>query len=220
MTYLDLAILQKKMKRPEDARKSYDGALQIQEKLVAEFPSVADYHGDMGSALLGLARLLYDQGSVGSHKQASQYMRQAIREHRLAWESNRQNFEYRKALTADYTVLLAALLGLNWHAEAAAAAAELPEVFPEDAPEYLRAAQCLALCASRADADKKLDDARRRELVDTYGRKAVALIEGAIKRGFKNAQDLKNTPNYNSLRQRDDFKQVLHDLERGALEVS
>ena len=75
------------------------------------------------------------------------------------------------------------------------------------------------MCASKADADKKLDDARRRELVDTYGRKAVALIEGAIKRGFKNASDLKNNPNYDSLRQRDDFKQVLHDLERGAAEV-
>jgi eukaryotic-like serine/threonine-protein kinase len=220
MAHLDLAMLQKKMKRPEDARKSYDRALEIQEKLVAEFPRVVDYRGDLGSALLGLGRLLYDQGTVKSQKEASQHMKKAIAEHRLAWEANRQNFEFRNALTADYTVLLAALLRLGWHADAGAVAVELPQVFPDDAPEYLRAAQCLALCAGQARADKQLDNARRQELADAYGRKAVVLIEGAIRQGFKNAQDLKNNPNYNSLRQRDDFKQVLHDLERGAVEVS
>jgi hypothetical protein len=138
----------------------------------------------------------------------------------VAWNSNRRNAKFRAELVQDFRLLIAALLALGQHSElpkyseTAEVAAELVRAIPEDYDAYLDAAACLSDCAARAMQDKRLTEEQRKALADEYSRKAVEFIQGGIKKGFKKFKELRDSPTYNPIRDREDFKKLLHDLEQ------
>jgi tetratricopeptide (TPR) repeat protein len=86
----------------------------------------------------------------------------------------------------------------------AVAAADLLAEMAQTAGVSYDAARAFALCASVADSDEtKEKDALR----------AVELFRQAVDRGFKNVKLLKTDPTLNALRQRDDFRRLLRELE-------
>ena len=63
-----------------------------------------------------------------------------------------------------------------------------------------RAAACLARCAGLAEKDKNLSSADREKLVNDYADRAVALLRQAIAHGFKDADYLRRTADFEPLR--------------------
>src|SRR5262249_3351495 len=132
---------------------------------------------------------------------------------RAALQANPSHPDYREFLRNDYATLADVLLDLGDHAGAGAAAEEMPRLYPERPEEYLRAADYLALCTSLARSDGRLPEGQRRELGEKYARRAVELLREAVRHGFKDVKELKAAPVYEELHDREDFQELLRDLE-------
>jgi hypothetical protein len=64
-----------------------------------------------------------------------------------------------------------------------------------------------------ADQDAQLNEARRKELAQSYADRALALLRQAVARGYKDAAHMKQNPNLQPLRAREEFKTLLAELE-------
>jgi hypothetical protein len=71
----------------------------------------------------------------------------------------------------------------------------------------------LSLCIPVAQKDAKLTEARRKELTQSYGDRAMQMLQQAIDKGYKDAANLKKDKDLDPLRQRGDFKNLLAQLE-------
>ncbi len=100
-------------------------------------------------------------------------------------------------------VALAILLTKNDPPKARQAAELLAEL-AKDADNYYSAARGFALLSASGDKEAREKDARR----------AVELFRQAVAKGFKNVAFIKQFQALDSLRDRDDFKQLLADLEK------
>ncbi len=109
-------------------------------------------------------------------------------------------------------VRAAALARRGKPADAAATADKLADLAPTNGPSLYNAVCGHALAASASE-----DGAKAKE---QYAARAVALLGKAHEVGYfkdrKNIERLKSDGDLDALRQRDDFKQLLADLERGA----
>jgi tetratricopeptide (TPR) repeat protein len=86
----------------------------------------------------------------------------------------------------------------------AIAAAEMLADMAKSADDLYNASCTFALCVLIADSDEsKEKDAVR----------AVTLLRQAVNMGFKDVKQLKTDPDLNALRQRDDFRRLLRELE-------
>src|SRR5205085_11395512 len=90
-----------------------------------------------------------------------------------------------------YNITLAmTFVALGDHAAAARLAAAQADtlaglgVSPLVATDTYNAACCLALCAPLAANDPALDDGRRRERAESYGRRAVELLRQSFVKGY------------------------------------
>ena len=60
--------------------------------------------------------------------------------------------------------------------------------------------------------DEELGAEEKHETVDKYGRRAVELLKRAIELGFQGTDKLKTEADLESLRSRDDFKDLVQSL--------
>jgi hypothetical protein len=97
-------------------------------------------------------------------------------------------------------------------AAAADAAQQLPRFAPDDPDQYSLAAWNLALCAALVSQDPNRPEAEREARKQGYARQAVELLRAAVERGFQNREELKSA-DYDVLRGRDDFQELLRRLE-------
>jgi hypothetical protein len=102
------------------------------------------------------------------------------------------------------------------HAEAAAAADELPKIFPNRWEEPFYAAEFLARCMRLAEKDAMLAGEKRRELMKTYEGRAVALLRTAIANGYRDAAALENNPAFAALQDCKEFQDLLRQLREKA----
>src|SRR5262249_47169136 len=106
----------------------------------------------------------------------------------------------------DYLLVLGQIRqGLADHARLAATADELARFGYDPAKDNYNAACMLCSCATLADKDNQFADARRRELAQRYVDRALALLRQAIALGFKDAAHLKEDPDLEPLRAREEF---------------
>jgi tetratricopeptide (TPR) repeat protein/energy-coupling factor transporter ATP-binding protein EcfA2 len=97
-----------------------------------------------------------------------------------------------------------ALVRRKEYAKAVQAAEKLAGI-AEKARELYNAACAFALCVPLADKD----EAKERLAI-----RAVELLRQAVAKGYKNIANMKQDADLDALRQRDDFKKVLADLEK------
>jgi tetratricopeptide (TPR) repeat protein len=109
---------------------------------------------------------------------------------------NRTRFRLQRAL---------ALARLKDHARATAEADDLARAKDAPAGALYDLACVFALSTAAAGEDRKLGE--------TYARRAVALLRRALARGYKDIEHLKKDSDLDALRSRDDFQQLLTDLE-------
>jgi tetratricopeptide (TPR) repeat protein len=216
--------------RPRQAEPLYREALAIQSKLVAGYPRVPAYRNARGQTLNLLTGLLVERGgfsekeqvaglvgraawgpalpALGPVLQAQAALREArsclelaIADHGTALETDRKNEAYRERLRSDHLLQAVVLLRLGEPAAAAAQAEKLTGLFPSSATDHVLAARLLAESASRPGPGQE----RR-------ARRAVELLEKAVKLGFRDARQLSTWPVYAPLRDRDDFQKLLARL--------
>jgi hypothetical protein len=196
-----------------ELRRSFGQALAIQEKLITQYPEVTEYHADLAITHFNLGYILLQQNIVWAGKQALPHFKESIVQDSFARKGNPQNTAIHDRMVKEYKFLLGLLLGLQMHAEAAKTAAELVQTFPGDYHELLRAAQCLALCVDKAKADKTLSEQQRLGLAEDYGNQAVNYLRNAVLKGLNDAKEV-NAPEYNSLRERADFKKIIEEIKK------
>ena len=70
-------------------------------------------------------------------------------------------------------------------------------------------------CVRLADKDAKLDKAKAKALAESYANRAQELLRQAVVvHGFRNVTSLKQDPNLAPLREREEFKKLLAELEK------
>jgi len=208
-THRMLGILLSRTQRPEDAGEAFLKARGSLETLVAAFPEAPEYQSALGCAGDDLALLALARGQLDA---ARHELSQALTHHGKAWLADESDRFRRECLLRDYTNLATVHRRLKEPAAAADAAKQLTRLAPDDPDQYSLAAWNLALCAALVSQDPNSTEAEREARKQSYARQAVELLRGAMERGFKNIDELKSA-DYDLLRGRDDFQELLRRLE-------
>jgi tetratricopeptide (TPR) repeat protein len=209
-TQQNLADQLKDMGRAKEAEAAFRDALARFESLVAEFPTVTHYQCLLATTLYGLAELARDRKE---HATVRQLLEQARPYLQKALGDYPRDSYYRQAFCYHRELLAATLLELGDHAGAAVAAADLARIAFEPANDAYKAACFLARCIGLAQKDKALPQVQRQELARSYGDQAVQTLRQALAKGYKDIAHLQKDKDLEPLRDRDDFKKLLAEVE-------
>jgi serine/threonine protein kinase/tetratricopeptide (TPR) repeat protein len=207
-TYTHLAAAFVAQGKKSEAEQAYLMALPDQRKLAADFAKVAGYHNDLVVTLGALAELqAWPHDAVPLLEEA--------RKHALA----ALDVSHHKDPTARrlYPNVLAHLVNVHLarrnHLNLAAIAEEGADCGRHPPNDTYVSARVLCRCAMLAEKDAQLTDSERRDLIQRYADRALAQLQKAVGRGFKDAARMKNDPELQPLRARPAFKQLLAELE-------
>ena len=98
------------------------------------------------------------------------------------------------------------------------AAEKLRDLGWDPAGNAYDAACGLARCIPIVEKDVQADPERPKQQIRFFGDQALAMLRTAIAKGYKNAAHMKKDKNLDPLRQREDFKKLLGELEVKAKE--
>jgi serine/threonine protein kinase/tetratricopeptide (TPR) repeat protein len=208
--YVQLGLTLNDIHRPKDAEALFKDARAIQEQLVTDFPQVPDYRNELAGTLVNLAFL---------HKQRREFdaavklLEEALPHHQAALKVNAKQPTYRQYYRNNLWNLAECRLGLADHARLAATADEFARFGYDPGNDTYSAAVFLCRCVTLADKDAQLDEAKRKELAQSYADRALALLQQAVARGFKDAAHMRKDPALEPLRAREEFRKLLADLE-------
>jgi peroxiredoxin/tetratricopeptide (TPR) repeat protein/tRNA A-37 threonylcarbamoyl transferase component Bud32 len=122
---------------------------------------------------------------------------------------------YRATLRVPYYAQLIAMeRRLGDHHALAQTAEELCTDFADSPVENYNAATYLALCASLAARDGHLSQSERHNQAHAYADRAMAVLHQAVDHGYKNANQLASNRDLDSLRQRQDFRELVAEMRR------
>jgi hypothetical protein len=71
----------------------------------------------------------------------------------------------------------------------------------------------LAQCVPVVEKDDKLDAAKRQAEMAIYADQAMAMLRDAVAKGYKDIEHMKKDKDLDALREREDFKKVVAELE-------
>ncbi len=214
-SYHNLFAVLTGLKRWPEAPKAFDKAYAIRQRLVTEFPDVADYQCDLGDTLAAGAR---SEKSRGQWSNARKLVEMAIGHHLAAFKANDKNARYKNGLYHDYNTLAECLVELGEHRDAVKAAAELPKLYPTGNHAQFTAARLIAFCATLAGKDARLNAIERAILLQTYGASAMEKLGEEKRNGQLTADVLRQDIVFEPLRPRNDFQQLLSELDSSSPE--
>jgi serine/threonine protein kinase/Tfp pilus assembly protein PilF len=220
LAHNNLASLMNALDRQGETYKSRRRVIVLQEKLATAFPKVPAYRASLARSCDALARQLDE---LGESEEALRCAADAVRHQQAVVALKPGDLA---SLQTSYTYgmsRLEMLVNGGDHAAAVKAVTETVDAFDgtkvpaglKFRREDQRLAAFLARCVRLAEKDDKLPDARRKELTQGYGDQAMALLRQARSAGFRDVAYLK-TRDFDSLRGREDFRQMLRDLEAAA----
>jgi tetratricopeptide (TPR) repeat protein len=208
MQYANLGTLLNATGPSAEAEKAWRRLVDVRRQLADDFRGEPAYASELARAEHLLAAHLSEHGGG---KEARTLLESAVRHQRDALKAAPTELN-RKALVLHSAGLTELLLRQRDHAAAAAALAGLLEQVPADWPKRAQAAAHLARCAALAREDKNLSEAERQRRAAEYGDRAMRQLQEAVRHGFKDRDYLKKTEDFNVLRDRADFKELLDTL--------
>jgi hypothetical protein len=208
-----LGILLAGLGKGDDTEREYGAAIKEYERLAGEQPQVSDYRTGLAGSLGNLAML---RNKAKEWREARKLLERAAPHHAAALKAAPRNVIYRRFFRNNLTALLESLLALGDHAAAAQAARKLTALAFEPSGDTYDAACAFARCGPLALKDASLPESKRQELARSYADEAMALLRQAVARGWKDAAHMQQDPDLNPLRNRDDFKKLIADLEAAA----
>jgi serine/threonine-protein kinase len=206
----NLGNLLRNTRRAKEAEAEYRASLALFQGLAAEFPAAPDYRNEVAEVLGNLARVLQDRQDFAG---ARELLAEARPHLQAALQTNPHHPQYRTAFRNHTQTLAEVLASLGEHAEAAASADRLAHLDLDPANDLYGAACCLARCLAPAAKDVKLPLARRQALAREYADRSVAALRQAVAKGYRDVAHLRKDPDLDPVRDRDDFKKLLADVE-------
>ncbi len=201
--------------RLKEAEAAYRDALPLQEQLVAEFRKVPDYRNALAGTLVSIAMVHSQRREFAA---AVALLERARPHHQAALKADPRNHGYRQFYHNNLRTLAATYLGLADHARVATTADVLARFGHDPANEAYTAASFLCRCVGLAAEGARLDDAGRKELTQSYADRAMAMLQQAVAQGYKDAAHMRQNPDLEPLRAREEFRKLLANLEGKAKE--
>jgi hypothetical protein len=180
-------------------------------ELVKEYPANPEYHIMLANTLESLAEVMLGRKDFA---QARQHLEQVLPHNRAALQASPRQRYFRARFRDTLRTLAEVFLAQGEHAEASANANQLAEAAVDLAQDRYKAACLLAGCVPLAAKDSKLPEARRQELTREYADRAMTVLRQAVADGYKDAAQMRKDPALDPLRNRDDFKKLLANLEK------
>jgi tetratricopeptide (TPR) repeat protein/tRNA A-37 threonylcarbamoyl transferase component Bud32 len=209
----NLANLLTALGRKRDAEEIWRAVWEQQKKLVAAFPKKAVYQADLARTESTLAISLHERNQ---DREARDLLQAAVNHQTQALKAAPRNEAYRNSLCA-YCLNLADIeVALEDHAAASQTIKELLTLVPANWQNYHRAAYLLAACATLTRQDTKAAPEQQRQSSQAYGEQAVALLRQAWNHGYHDLHFLKTAGELDVLRDREDFKTLLAQMESQA----
>jgi hypothetical protein len=151
---------------------------------------------------------------TGRYEEAAGAYQQAVEQQRIPFDKAPQVRQFRQFLNNHYRYLARVQRQLGRLAAAAAASVERAKLYPDN-PQQVYAVACeLALCLPLVGKGKaeltKEEQAERQKYAD----QVMAMLRQAVAAGFDDAGRLKTDKALAPLRTRDDFKQLLAEIEQ------
>jgi serine/threonine protein kinase/tetratricopeptide (TPR) repeat protein len=193
-----------------EAEAAYEKAIALRRQLRREVPRSPANNCMLGAGLHNLALIRLRQERF---QEARPLLTEALKYQEAAVEVQPRGVLYRQFLRNHCQLLAETSLRLGDHAEAARFAERCPQVIPEGWEEHCRAAVFLSRCAELAAGDTRLSVEDRRRLAQAYGDRAMPFLRQAVARGYDNVTEMKTARGWAPLRERDDFRQLVRDLE-------
>jgi serine/threonine protein kinase len=210
MNHLDLGRTLAALKRMQEAEAEYRRAVTIYQPLVKAYPAAPEYQSELAETLAELALLRRDANELA---EARKLLQEAVSYQQTAVKARPKTPGYAKFLSEHYRDLAGVLLRGKDHTAASQIADKLAGVGPKNPANAYAAAAVLARCALLVEQDQTIDEDKRGELVQGYGRRAVTLLREAFARGHKDLKKLKKDDDFAALRMRADFQKLLTELE-------
>jgi serine/threonine-protein kinase len=241
-SYNNLAYLMQTLHREAEAEVAYRQALAIQEKMVADYPAVPEYRTLLAGGYFNFGSLVLKESRLGGPAASLAWTSKAIalldplvaKEHALARERlflRNAHMIRARALTAlnrhadalkDWDKALAlndvpehllrirvdratTLARLGDHAKAVAEANAVADAKDVTGSKTCEAAGICALAAAAVKDDSKLQE--------QYAARAVELLRLAVSKGYKDLDSLGRDDTLKVLREREDYRRLLKDLE-------
>ena len=195
---------------PQEAEEAYGAALALNRQLAAESPNEPDLRNELAAELGNLALLhLKRRDFPGAKAQ----LEEALPHHDAVLKANPGNPAYRQFYRNNLAALALASAGLGDPAAAKQVAQKLRDLGWDPAGDAYDAACALAHCIPIVtDAPKQELDSKDKRAA-FYGDEAMNMLRDAVLKGFKNAAHLKKDTDLASLRDREDFKKLVAELE-------
>jgi hypothetical protein len=198
------------MGRLPEAERDYDQALSIRRQLAADFPNQPDLQNDLATTCANLATLHQRPGDWATAKR----LLLEGRPHLLAaLKANPQHPTYRQVYRNHLMVLTAVHAGLLERDDAVRTAETCRDLGWNAPADAYNAACFLSLCVPVVAKHDKLDAAHSKEAAQFYGDAAMKFLRDAVSKGYKDVPHMTKDTDLDPLRQRDDFRKLVAELE-------
>jgi tetratricopeptide (TPR) repeat protein/tRNA A-37 threonylcarbamoyl transferase component Bud32 len=198
------------MGRLPEAEKDYDRALSIRKQLAADSPNQPELRNELAAACVNLALLHHQQGNWAA---AKRLLLEGRPHHLTALKANPRHPSYRQFYRTHLGVLTDVCAGLLEQDEAVRTAETRRDLGWNAPADAYDAACLLSHCIPIVAKHDKLDDRRRKEAAQCYGDAAMKLLRDAVSKGYKDVAHMEKDTDLDPLRQRDDFRMLIAELE-------
>jgi tetratricopeptide (TPR) repeat protein len=203
-------VLRSATGRLKEAEQDYDQALRIRKQLAADFPNRPDLWNELAGTCVNLAILHLQERNWAAAKRV---LLEGRPHHLAALKASPYHPAYREFYREHLQAATQLHAGLMEHAEAVRTAESCRDL-GWNAPLDCYSAACdLSLCVPIVAKHDKLDDQQRTAAAQFYGDAAMKMLRDAVSKGYKNVMQLKNETDLDPLRQRNDFKKLVAELE-------
>jgi tetratricopeptide (TPR) repeat protein len=196
--------------RLKEAEKDYDQALSIQRQLAADFPNQSDLHNDLAGTCLNIAALYAQQGNFAV---AKRLLLEGRPHHLAALKANPRQPSYRLYYRHHLGMLTGVHTGLLEQEDAVRAAETCRDLGWNAPADAYDAARFLSQSVYIVAKHDKLDGKQRKEAVQFYGDAAMKLLREAVSKGYTDVAHMKKDADLWPLRQREDFRKLVAELE-------
>ncbi len=204
-------ILLRTTGHPKDGLADLEQALSVQKQLAADLSNHPDLRNDVARTCVNLALFLQDQGDWTAAKRLLQEGRP---HHVAALAASPRHPTFREFYRAHLVLLTEIHAGLLEPQDAVRTAETRRDLGWDPPADAYDAACALSVCGTLVAEHDMLDDQQREEAVRFYGDAAMRLLREAVSKGFADSDQVRENDDLDPLRQRDDFRELLEQLQR------
>jgi tetratricopeptide (TPR) repeat protein len=234
-TYNNLGALLVDIGLRDEAQAKYDKARNIQNKLTVQYPNVAAYQIELAGSFCNMGDLIRKKGHPG---ESLEWFAKAITTLAPVQRAEPRNVVAKRVLRTSYFGRALAYDALKRHAEALQDWDRAVELGPPREQPYLRASRAIARLQAGliAEAVTEVEELTKSsnwnalqwynfscvcsvaagKIADkkpAYAGRAMELLHQAVKAGWKDAAHMAQDSDLDSLRDRDDFKKLIAELQ-------